>query len=166
MTDSEDISGLAQNIADLRAKTKMPAEIAGTASVMTEEGMSVLTQAVPTVPDIESGGDRAPRLGCYLSLQPVPYLDKQVAPGGPMFVPRPPVAQFIMADDYEKLLARIIFEATQLLETTQREVAKMEKESEENPETPHPLSLVKDATPNPRPKPRPSNHSVSTNLDD
>jgi hypothetical protein len=133
---SEHLSEMAQAMADMKAKaTDIPPEITGTASVMTEEGMSVLTQPVPGVPDIETGGQRALRMGCYLSIQPVPYLDKQVAANGPMFIPRPPVAQFIMADSWDKILARVVHEVDSLLKTTEIEVAKIEEQDRADAES-------------------------------
>jgi|3_EtaG_2_1085321.scaffolds.fasta_scaffold23734_4 hypothetical protein len=128
----EDIQAMAQKMADKAAKKVIPKHLEGTAAIMTEEGMSVLSQAVPSVPDIATGGDRAPRLGCYISIQPVPYLDEQVQPGGPMFVPRPPIAQFIMADTYEQLLARVVFEVEHVIDVTKEQIAEMEALREEN----------------------------------
>lgn len=49
-----------------------------------------------------------------------------------MFVPRPPIAQFIMADTYEQLLARVVFEVEHVIDVTKEQIAEMEALREEN----------------------------------
>ncbi|RMH18644.1 MAG: hypothetical protein D6698_06845 [Gammaproteobacteria bacterium] len=89
-------------------------EKSGMSLVVTNVG--VVASDLPTVPDLETGGERTHRFGCWLSLNIFPDLHKQQqSPNQSAIVLPTPPTVLITADSLEDLEERLVTEIKELI---------------------------------------------------
>jgi len=99
---------------------ELPEELANTDVHIIQGNLGLVGSQLKMVPDLIAGGERSKRYGVWLSMNVLPFLDKQIIhKDQPLILPDPP-AVLIVADTLEEIRKRVIHEVDVMLETAQK----------------------------------------------
>lgn len=100
-------------------RPEIPEELKNTDIHVIQPNLGLVGTPLKMVPDLETGGERSRKFGVWLSMNVLPFLNKQILhPDQPLILPEPPPV-LIVADTIPELKSRIIFEVDLMLDTAQ-----------------------------------------------
>jgi hypothetical protein len=100
-------------------RPELPEELKNTDIHVVQPNLGLVGTPLKMVPDIETGGERCKRLGVWLAMNVMPFLDKQIQhQDQPLILPEPPPI-LIVGDSMEEVKSRIIYEVDLMLDTAQ-----------------------------------------------